>query len=111
MKTNFYEDVEEGFELVKSLLQDDSLVSSRTSALELTLPDDKKDDRSFSTRHERHVAAYKCCLYAAGFKAKSIASDSPERLNSIASLALIPARGDVRPSDQLVHCGMGCHRR
>ncbi len=89
MKTNFYEDVEEGFELVKSLLQDDSTrFVANFRALELTLPDDKKDDRSFSTRHERHVAAYKCCLYAAGFKAKvnSIRFPGTAELNSLSGV-------------------------
>lgn len=72
MKTNFFEDIEAGFELLRSLLiDDDTRFVQNFLAIDLELPEDKKDDRSFGTRHDRRVAAYRCCLYAAGFKDKA----------------------------------------
>jgi DNA helicase HerA-like ATPase len=69
MKTNFYEDIEAGFEILASLLEeDDTRFVQNFRAVDLGVPEDKKADNSFLTRHGRHVAAYKCCLYAAGFK-------------------------------------------
>lgn len=68
MKTNFYEDVETGFELLRSLLaEDDSRFVQNFLAIDLAIPEEKQDDRSFMTRYNRRIAAYKCCLYAAGF--------------------------------------------
>ncbi|MGD0352322.1 MAG: DUF87 domain-containing protein [Dehalococcoidia bacterium] len=69
MKTNFYTDILAGFDLVKSYIQYDAgdYVKSFTS-IDLQEPEDKQDF-SASTRYERKVAAYLCCLYQAGFKA------------------------------------------
>lgn len=72
MKTNFYEDIEAGFEILTSLLKvDDSRFVQNFLAVDLKIPEDKKDDRSFLTRHGRRIAAYQCCLHAAGFKHKN----------------------------------------
>lgn len=67
MKVNFYNDIEGGFELIKSHLADESgdYVASLT-AIDLSEPED--DDPSQNTRYERKKAAYLCCLYQAGFK-------------------------------------------
>ena len=67
MKTNFYMNIEGGFELVKSLLAEESsdYISSFCS-INLSPPEDPTD-YSEKTRYERKVAAYKCCLKAAGF--------------------------------------------
>ena len=69
MKVNFYEDVDAGFELVRSYLTEDNADYVKSfCAVELLFPDEKRGDKSFEIRHARKVAAYKCCLYAAGFK-------------------------------------------
>lgn len=69
MKTNFYEDIEAGFEILTSLLdEDDTRFVQNFLAIDLKVPEDKKDDKSFLVRHSRRVAAYQCCLHAAGFK-------------------------------------------
>lgn len=67
MKVNFYNDIEGGFELIKSHLADESgdYVTSLT-AIDLSEPED--DDPSKNIRYERKKAAYLCCLYQAGFK-------------------------------------------
>jgi hypothetical protein len=71
MKVNFYSDVESGFELVRSnLLNDDSDYVRSFTAIDLAPPDDPSD-KSAMVRYERKVAAYLCCLYAAGFKVPS----------------------------------------
>lgn len=69
MKTNFYQDVEAGFELVRSHLEaetGDYVASFRS--VDFSQPEDK-NDHSAVTRYERQVAAYRCCLYRAGFPA------------------------------------------
>ncbi len=67
MKTNFYRNVEGGFELVKSLLSEErSDYISSFCSINLSPPEDPTDF-SEKTRYERKVAAYKCCLKAAGF--------------------------------------------
>ncbi len=69
MKTNFYNDVQAGFELVRSHLETetgDYVASFR--AIDWSEPEDK-NDHSAVTRYERQVAAYRCCLHRAGFPA------------------------------------------
>src|SRR5258708_11582980 len=69
MKTNFYEDIEAGFEILISLLaDDDTRFVQNFCTIDLSVPEDRKDDAGFMTRHGRNIAAYKCCLHAAGFK-------------------------------------------
>ena len=67
MKTNFYMNIEGGFELVKSLLVEESsdYISSFCS-INLSPPEDSAGF-SEKVRYDRKVAAYKCCLKAAGF--------------------------------------------
>lgn len=68
MKVNFYQDIQAGFELVRSHLDLDTAdyVKSFLS-IDLVPPDDPADF-SARTRFDRKVAAYLCCLYRAGFK-------------------------------------------
>lgn len=68
MKVNFYKDILPGFELIRSHLglETADYIGSFIS-VDLMEPEDK-DDHSASTRHERKLAAYECCLYRAGFK-------------------------------------------
>jgi hypothetical protein len=69
MKTNFYQDVEAGFELVRTHLENasgDYVASFRS--VDFSRPADE-NDRSAVTRYDRQVAAYLCCLFRAGFPA------------------------------------------
>jgi len=67
MKTNFYMNIDGGFELIKSLLADEtSDYISSFCAINLSKPEDPNDIGE-KTRYDRKVAAYKCCLKAAGF--------------------------------------------
>jgi DNA helicase HerA-like ATPase len=69
MKTNFYEDIEAGFEILRSLLADDvTRFVQNFCTIDLSVPEDRKDDPGFMTRHGRHIAVYKFCLHAASFK-------------------------------------------
>lgn len=87
MKTNFYEDIEGGFEMLRSLLVENSAQFVRNfCAVDLSIPKDEKEDfngenennkssnqktnYSFKTRYGRRIAAYKSCLHRAGFKHK-----------------------------------------
>jgi DNA helicase HerA-like ATPase len=68
MKVNFYNDVQAGFELIKAHFKDDkSDYLNNLKAIEFSEPEDASD-RSAVTRYERRVAAYKCCLYKAGYR-------------------------------------------
>src|SRR6266849_106126 len=94
MKTNFYEDIEAGFEILSSLLVEDTtrfVQSFRT--VDLSVPEDKKDNVSFMTRHNRQIAAYKCCLYLAGFKPgnKTIQFQGTKELNDLSNID--PSKG------------------
>ena len=67
MKTNFYMNIEGGFELIKTLMSDEtSDYISSFCAISLNKPEEPTDF-SEKTRYDRKVAAYKCCLKAAGF--------------------------------------------
>ncbi len=69
MKVNFYEQFLSGYELVRSYFAEDNSDYIRSFiANELTEPQDKTD-YSATTRWERRVSAYLCCLYQAGFPA------------------------------------------
>lgn len=77
LKTNFYKDIQAGFELVRSSLsQDTSGYIKSICAIDLNIPDnyyasmqDKtSDERNATNLYNRKIALYKACLYAAGFK-------------------------------------------
>ena len=72
MKVNFYNEVESGFDLIKShpVISDDStrFVSSFRT-VDLTKPSDYSTNMSASTRYDRRAAVYLCCLYRADFPA------------------------------------------
>ena len=70
LKVNFYREIENGFELIRSYLsQREGSVDYVTnfSAVDLSKPDDYGSNYSSKTRHDRKVAAYLCCLHKAGF--------------------------------------------
>jgi hypothetical protein len=70
MKVNFYRDVLSGFELVRSHLgQSTGNYIESFCAVDLTKPGDYSTNMASSTRYDRKVAAYLCCLHRAGFPA------------------------------------------
>jgi DNA helicase HerA-like ATPase len=96
MKINFYQDVEAGFELVRSHLENEAgdYVASFRS-VDFSQPEDKTD-RSAMTRYDRKVAAYVCCLYRAGFpvpKGFKVKFTGNEQLNE-----LVQEGGGIDPS-------------
>jgi DNA helicase HerA-like ATPase len=67
MKLNFYRSLQEGFGLLGSLLADDGAdYVSAFLNIDWEVPD--PSDVGATTRYERKVAAYKACLYRAGFE-------------------------------------------
>jgi hypothetical protein len=68
MKLNFYQAVVEGFGMLQSLLVDHTADYVR-AFLAMDLSEPCADDHAAHTRWERLVAAYKACLFAAGFDA------------------------------------------
>jgi DNA helicase HerA-like ATPase len=77
LKTNFYTEIQAGFELVRStLIQDSSNYIQSICAIDLNKPegynqkieDRTSDERNAANLYDRKVALYKACLHAAGFK-------------------------------------------
>ncbi len=74
MKVNFYHEIENGFELIKSYFDANRVTGdyvNNFSAVDLSEPEDKSPFGSAKTRHDRIRAAYLCCLYKAGFPVPS----------------------------------------
>jgi len=72
MKLNFYRDVEQGLGMLQTLLAEDTSDYIRSfRAMDLSLDEDFASDFSYTTRRDRRVAAYLCCLKKAGFKEPS----------------------------------------
>lgn len=70
MKVNFYNEIEEGFNLIKSyppIQEDNTRFASNFRNVALTKPDNYDQFSGLGTRHDRHVAVYLCCLLRAGF--------------------------------------------
>lgn len=68
LKVNFFNDIEFGFELVRSYLErENSDYVNSFKNIDISKPEDTKDHSKF-TRYNRRKAAYLCCLYRAGFK-------------------------------------------
>lgn len=68
MKVNFYKDIQAGFELIKAHFKEDKAdYFENLKAIDFSEPEDISD-KSATTRYNRRVAAYLCCLHLAGFK-------------------------------------------
>lgn len=74
LKTNFYENIIEGFKIIKSHLEGEN-GDYLKSFLSIDLSEPKKEDfendgeyHSAKIRYDRLKVAYLCCLYKAGFK-------------------------------------------
>jgi hypothetical protein len=74
MKVNFFKEVENGFDLIRShpnIAADDTRFVNNFKTVTLEKPEDYDSNKSASTRHDRKVAVYLCCLYRAGFPVPS----------------------------------------
>jgi hypothetical protein len=74
MKVNFYQEVENGFELIKtypSIASNSANYVRSFTSIDFTKPEDYNINRSAKARYDRRVAVYLCCLYRAGFQASS----------------------------------------
>lgn len=87
MKVNFYNDLEAGFELVRShLLQSSGNYIESFCAIDFTPPENYDFFSSEGTRYDRLRAAYFCCLYKANipapknFKVKFRGNDTLNKL-------------------------------
>lgn len=72
MKVNFYAEVENGFELIRAhpgIADDDARFVTAFKMVNLAKPADYDSNPSASTRYDRKLAAYLCCLHRAGFEA------------------------------------------
>lgn len=68
MKTNFYEDILEGFSHIQQHFSaDDRQFVNKFLSVDLSKPEDETD-KSAMTRYKRRVAVYRCCLKKAGFE-------------------------------------------
>lgn len=115
MKVNFYEDIETGFEMLKSLALalEGADYAKSFMAVDLAKPADETD-HSAMTRWRRKIAAYQCVLAAAGFPTGDLKITFPgcAELNALSGVA--PDRG-VTPGqainwftqvwDQYLTCG------
>ena len=69
MKVNFYHEIKNGFELIKSYFDANRVTGDYVNnfiAVDLSQPKDKSDFRA-KTKSDRILAAYLCCLYKAGY--------------------------------------------
>jgi len=71
MKVNFYNEIETGFDLIKSYFDANRITGDYVNnfASVNLLPPSDRNDFSAKTRYERLLAAYYCCLYKANFPA------------------------------------------
>jgi len=70
LKVNFYTEVDNGFELVKShpkIADDNTRFMANFRSILLEKPSDYSTNRSAKTRYDRRLAVYLCILHRAGF--------------------------------------------
>lgn len=71
LKVNFYREIATGFDLIRNfdtIAADNSRFAMNFKTVNLEVPGDETDHSAIA-RFDRHVAVYKACLYAAGFRA------------------------------------------
>lgn len=70
LKVNFYNEIDSGFELIRShprVADDDSRFVVNFRSVLLEKPEDYETNRSAKTRYDRRLVVYLCILYKAGF--------------------------------------------
>ncbi|MGN4256650.1 DUF87 domain-containing protein [Bacillus sp. GM_Baccil_2] len=99
LKVNFHQDIKSGFELIKSGLVEETGDYIK-NFISVELPDLKEidsNDKSKITKAGRILAAYQCCLYAAGFippKSKKLVKFAGNKVLN----ALVKEDGTLNPS-------------
>jgi len=102
MRVNFYNDYEQGFGLLRGLLADDTSDYVKAFlSLDFSLDPDLQSDHSYMIRRKRRVAAYQCCLKAAGYadhpdpakKIKVTFSGEAKTLNGLSGHVIDPSKG------------------
>lgn len=99
MKVNFYNEIENGFELIRtypSIANDNTRFVTSFRTVDLTKPEDYATNRSASTRYDRRVAVYLCCLYRAGFQAPPnlpVRFSANQDVRNAVRLEVDPSRG------------------
>ena len=93
MKLNFYTDLEAGFGLLQSFLAEDTADYVR-SFLAIDLAAAAPGDQGATVRHDRVIAAYKACLFAAGFESdgKKVKFQGAAQINGLAG-GIDPSKG------------------
>jgi hypothetical protein len=93
MKVNFYTEIENGFELIKSypiIADDTSRFTSNFKSVDLTKPEDYDSNQSAKARYDRRKVVYFCCLSQAGF--------TPPQNFRVSFTANKDVRNDVDPN-------------
>jgi hypothetical protein len=96
MKVNFYTEIENGFELIKSypiIADDTSRFTSNFKSVDLTKPEDYDSNQSAKARYDRRKVVYFCCLSQAGF--------TPPQNFRVSFTANKDVRNDVDPNIDL----------
>jgi hypothetical protein len=99
MKLNFYREIQEGFGLLRALLQDDTTIYTRAfMTIDWEQPD--SSDHGAVTRYQRKKAAYQCCLHRAGF---AVAGTEKIKFTSSAGIrgSSVPGLAGVEPKNGL----------
>ncbi len=97
LRVNFYENVQLGFELVRSfLLPEDADYIRNFTQVDLSPPEDEADF-GIRTRWARKRAAYLCCLYRAGFQPPPEFRVRFQGNNVLDSM--VRSDGSIRPSE------------
>ena len=102
MKLNFYRSVVAGFELLTTLLADDTADYVKAFCnIDWERP--PSSDRGATTRYERKVAAYKACLFKAGFtqdgETVRFQSSKEIRESGVAGLDGVEPKGGISLDD------------
>lgn len=93
MKLNFFREVVEGFEMIRSNLQDDRTIYTQ-AFLNVNWDEPERTDVSATTRYERRKACYQAILAAAGFAVPAgfkVRFEGAKEINTATSLD--PSRG------------------
>ncbi|WP_013321347.1 ATP-binding protein [Gloeothece verrucosa] len=71
MKVNFYREIENGFEIIKSyptIAEDRTRFVTNFKSVDLIKPEDYQNNHSARNRYDRKLSVYLCCLFRAGFQ-------------------------------------------
>jgi Helicase HerA, central domain len=99
MKVNFFKEIENGFDLIRShpnIAADSTRFVSYFRTVSLEKPLDYDTNVSASTRYDRKVAVYLCCLYRAGFLPPSnfkVAFTAGEKVCAAIGSSINPTKG------------------